>query len=145
MPTKDKLPVACFAPPLTDALLARYKAVVEHSPMSAEVRDAMASCLRCVEAWWELPESGRRGDLWKTVHRGKEVEFEVKPLEKEHVAALDAVTPWPRELDTLSTPKADGLFDSLEGEVRDVAFHLLWHAKEIALDREPVTQDKLAP
>jgi len=61
----------------------------------------------------------------------------------EHVKALWDVTPWMRELDLLSNIAGSGVFDRLKGPIRDAAFHLLWHAKEITLDREPITQDKL--
>ena len=66
------------------------------------------------------------------------------PLSQSLIETLWDVTPWMRELDLLSTPRADGLFDGLpSGELRDMAFHLLWHVKEITLDREPMTRDKV--
>lgn len=33
------------------------------------------------------------------------------------------------------------LFESLGGPIRDVAFHLLWYARELELGREPPTTD----
>lgn len=142
--TSPSLPVACFAPPLTDEKLASYRALADSCP-DAEVRDALGTLLACVAAWWELPESARTDvQRWAIRHRGKDVTFPVVPLEAEHVAALWDVTPWMRELNTLSNSKDTGLFDRLDrGELRDAAFHLLWFAKELTLDREPVTADKL--
>lgn len=139
------LPVACFAPPLTDETLARYRELVGQYAGPVEVKDALASLLACVSAWWELPES-KPGDAPKLAikHRGKDITVPVVPLEEQHVKALDPVTPWMRELDTLSNREATGLFDGLTGPLRDAAFSLLWHAKELTLGREPITQDKLA-
>ena len=142
----DRFPVACFAPALTDAALAKYEALINGlgSDMG-EVKDAMQTCLKCVKAWWDLPES-KRGDKERFIvkHKDKEIEVAVTPLEKAHVSELDSVTPWMRELDTLSNKTDTGVFDSLPaGELRNAAFHLLWHCKEITLDREPMTLDKL--
>lgn len=138
-----QFPVAGFAPPLTDELLAKYKSLA--ATAEGEVKDAMLQCLACVEAWWDLPESTRTdGPSLAIRHRGKDTSFRVTPLEAEHVKTLDAATPWMRELDTLSTPRDDGLFDGLpNGELRNAAFHLLWYAKELTLDREPLTLDRL--
>jgi hypothetical protein len=50
-----------------------------------------------------------------------------------------------RELSLLSNERGTGLFDGLRaGELRNAAFHLLWFCKELTLDREPLTVDKLA-
>jgi hypothetical protein len=41
---------------------------------------------------------------------------------------------------------ADGsgpIVDQAACDLRNAAFHLLWHAMEITLDREPLTNDKL--
>jgi len=138
----NAMPVACLAPPLTDEKLATYKAMADGCD-DAEVKDAMQTLLACVEKWWELPESKRRGSVYTVKHKGKDAEFPVVPMEAEHVKALWDVTPWMRELDLLSNIAGSGVFDRLKGPIRDAAFHLLWHAKEITLDREPITQDKL--
>lgn len=159
----NQLPVACFAPPLDDTKLSRYKALVDAGDVATpEQREAMHTLLRCVEAWWEAPESnrkdGRRLQIKSPVFddngnlelddKGAPVREDVivqeVPFTDDIIKSLDATTPWMRELNTLSTPAADGLLDSLPpGELRDAAFHLLWHAKEITLDREPTTQAML--
>ena len=144
----DQMPVACMAPPLTDAKLAAYDKLIKDCD-DARVADAMAMLMKCVKAWWVLPESKRESRGLVLMHRDdpakerKPITVPVTPLEETHVASLDAVTPWMAELDHLS--KGDvGLFDKLPlGELRNAAFHLLWHVKEITLDREPMTMDKL--
>lgn len=163
----NQIPVACFAPPLTDAHLDQYRALANSKALDAELTDAFKTMLKCVEAWWALPESRLIGKpfsvrrhlqdfeavvadddevMWKNKKTGelqslpgKEVLVPVVGLEKPHIEALDAVTPWMRELLAM-----EPLFDALPlGEIRDAAFHLLWHCKEITLDREPLTMDKL--
>lgn len=145
--TSPTIPVACFAPPLSDETLARYQALVAAlGPDQAELKDVLSGLMKCIQVWWELPESRRKPTLWKLYHVERQAEMEVPetPLEHAHVTALWDVTPWMRELDTLSTPLADGPFDTLPpGELRELAFHLLWHAKELTLDREPMTRDKV--
>jgi hypothetical protein len=141
----NEIPVACFAPPLTDETLERYAELAEAE--GGETGAIMAELLACVRAWWELPESTRTdGDRWTFQQGtgGPAVTVAEVPLEEGQVKELWDVTPWMRELNTLSTEKGAGPLDSLPlGELRDAAFHLLWHCKEITLDREPLTQDKL--
>lgn len=129
---------ACLAPPLTDELLEEYRTLAEGA--EGEVGDAMQQLLACVEAWWEAEESEEKSLGFLAVN-GRSID--VVPLSKELVQQLWDSTPWMRELNALSTPKDDGLFDSLQGDLRNAAFHLLWFAKELTLDREPLTQDKL--
>lgn len=141
-----QLPVACFAPPLTDELLDQYAALIDGLPKSqAEIADAMRTCLAACRAWWEIPESRRTdGPQFKLEHRGLPLTVRVTPLEADQVKQLDATTPWPYECDAIQR-----LFDGLpsgtaeETVLRNAAFHLLWHAKELSKDREPLTNDKL--
>lgn len=143
--TTNKIPVACFAPELTDDKLASYSVLVSTTDPKTELGEWLRRCLACVKEWYALPTSTRTDtDKFQTIRNGKKVEFAVTPLEESHVKSLWDVTPWMSELNQLSNGEGTGLFDSLTGELRDCAFHLLWHAKEITLDREPLTQDKLA-
>lgn len=140
-------PVACFAPPLSDEKLARYRALANEpgDALTREQREAFAELLLCVEKWWNLPESTRRdGRKFRVKHRGTEIDVQETPLTADLVKELWDVTPYARELKTLTNEAASGLFDSLPaGELRDAAMHLVWHAMELTLDREPLTQDKL--
>lgn len=167
--SETQLPVACFAPPLTENLLTDYRGLVEKLP-TGEIKDILLKCLVCVEAWWKLPESTRSAS--QTLQFRKldiNQEIGIVPLEAEHVKSLWDVTPYPREtkgwgelLETLPNGMksvgyylqtgSDGIERMVEQmavadpdakELRDAAFHLLWHTIEIANDREPMTQDKL--
>ncbi len=140
----NTIPVACFAPPLTDEKIANYKLLI-NSQASSEVADAMVMCLKCVEAWWNLPESTRTDvKRWGILHKGQKSEFVETPLEEDHIKKLWDVTPWDRELSTLSNSTSTGLFDTLPYcDLKNAAFHLLWFAKEITRDREPLSVDKL--
>lgn len=143
-------PVACLAPPLTDKALARYRELAEGA--SPEVKDAMGVMLRCCEKWWSLPESTAKptnGPLVRTKDRGDRL-IQITPIGEDIMGteadadSLWSVTPWMHELEGYSNGRDDGILDKLpQGELRDAAFHLLWHCKEITLDREPLTNDKL--
>src|SRR5689334_3609553 len=100
----NKIPVACFAPPLSESALDQYKYLIReftnrpHDAEELETVDALKQCLQCVEAWWELPESKRKDvERWNITHRGQDITYEVVPLEKDHVAQLWEVTPWPSQ------------------------------------------------
>lgn len=126
----------CLAPPLSDDKLAAYVNLATSQP-DGPVRDAVCALLDCVKFWWELPESTLEG-VSHPSGRGKSI-----PLTDELKAKLFDLIPWDHELDGIQA-----LLDKLpsEGnaaELRNAAFHLLWHVKELARDREPITLDKV--
>lgn len=137
----DRLPVACFAPVLTDESLVNYRIAVDLLELGP-VKDACNGCLKAVEAWHKLPESTRDDvDKFRIRHNGVDKTFSVVPLKKEHVEQLWELVPWGYELDAMQS-----LFDGIpaeQKELRNMAFHILWHARELCEDREPLTQDKL--
>lgn len=125
-----------FAPPLTDELLTRYAAVATQA--EPQVADALNALLKCVRAWWELPESTAAGSPHPS-GRGMIVE-----LEKGVASSLWPLIPWGHEIAAIQ-----GLFDKLPSDtdaqkaLRNAAFHLLWHVIELDKDREPITNDKV--
>jgi hypothetical protein len=122
----------CFAPPLTDSLLSAYATLIKNSEPSA-VRDAMQCCVDCVKQWWALPESTSGGSPHPS-GRGQ-----IVPLDEDCLMKIDEQVPWDHELYGIQT-----LFDGMPaGPARECAFHLLWHVRELALGREPITTDKL--
>jgi len=140
------IPFACLAPVLTDESLDRYRQLAASAP--GPVRDSMLACLVAVDHWWELPASTRTdGDRLKLLRRvaagepRTETVYDLVPLEDAHREQLDELIPWSHEIAAMQ-----GLFDTIpaeQKELRDAAFHLLWHLKELDLGREPATLDRL--
>lgn len=140
------IPFACMAPALTDETLDRYRQLA--AAAAGPVRDSMLACLVAIGHWWELPDSSRTdGDRLKLLRRAaageprSETVYELVPLEETHKDQLDDLIPWPHEIAAMQ-----GLFDTIpveQKELRDAAFHLLWHLKELDLGREPATLDRL--
>lgn len=124
-----------FAPPLTEEKLAAYRALAKAAP--PEVADAMTQLLACASAWWEQPESS--GHVTRPHPAGVGV---IVALDAPVAKALWDHIPWTRELDSMAA-----LFDTIDPvkdkPLRDAAHHLLWLARELDLDREPLTADKL--
>ncbi len=124
-----------FAPPLSDALLAKYKAMVQALAPSP-AKDAMAQLLHCCGVWWELPESNGASRPHAS-GRGTVVN-----LTEANKAALWDHIPWAHEIEGMKA-----LFETIQPDqqrnLRNAAHHLLWHVIELDLDREPVTTDKL--
>jgi hypothetical protein len=50
--------------------------------------------------------------------------------------------PWDEELDVIAA-EFEKISNETHRDLRNAAFHLLWHAKELVRDREPITTDKL--
>lgn len=141
------MPTVCFAPPLSDEKLTEYKTAIAEA--TGPVNDAGTKLLACVEVWWNLPDSKRNdGSRLKLFHRSgqgtdrAEKVIELVPLEKEHQKSLYDLIPWDYELDAM-----EALFNTIPNDsqkkLRDTVFHLLWFVRELNLDREPVTADKL--
>lgn len=141
------MPVSCFAPPLTDELLAGYAARIDALPDSqGALRDVMRTCLAAVRLWWELPESPADPEEPKlaVLHRGRDVRVPLTKLTPDIQKALFDAIPWAHELKAMKE-LVDGLDQSTpEGHVlKAVASHLLWHVCEFERDREPLTLDRL--
>jgi hypothetical protein len=124
-----------FAPPVSDETLASYDRQIAALPDSP-IKSALQTCLTCVKQWWELPES-TGGGRPHPVGVGYIVD-----LDKQHQATLWEAIPWKHEIEAIQK-----LFDDIpadtQRDLRNMAFHLLWHVKELDLDREPMTADKL--
>lgn len=123
-----------FAPPLSDELLDKYQALIAQS--QGAIKDTLTTLLTCCRKWWELPESVGGGNAHPS-GRGFIVELD-HPIKD----ALWDFIPWPHEIKAM-----ESLFESIDPlsqrDLRNAAFHLLWHVKELNLDREPITTDKL--
>lgn len=130
--TKPQRMGGTFAPPLSDEKLAAYASLA--AAAEPAIKDAMGTLLACVKKWWDLPYSGPEGS---TPHPSGVAM--IIPLDEHIAAELDPHIPWQHELDSIQ-----GLFDAIPAKdkaLRDAAFHLLWHVRELDLDREPITSD----
>jgi hypothetical protein len=123
-----------FAPPLGVAGLDRYRQLAETA--SGQVKDYILELCNMLATFWQTGESQNGG----TPHpsgRGT-----IIPLEDEEIQRIWDVVPWPNECDLMGQ-----VFDSIDPvadkDLRNAAFHLLWYARELTADREPITNDKL--
>ena len=159
-PKDNPQPAArCHSHPLNDAKLARYAELVAAQPVGP-LKSILVTLLACVSEWWKLDESKQRPIALGTTLDGQT--FNVVPLEPEHIASLDGVTPWLYELDAMQPiimampdgkgpeiparpgkPAHSEVVDAAALELKTAATDLLWHCKEISSDREPLTKDKL--
>lgn len=118
--------VTCFAPPLDDTKRNNYKQLFAQT--KGPLRQALNALSNAIDRWWDIPES--KGA--KTKHA----------LVNAEVIALDDET-----RKAVNLPSLHEIAELLEtiapGPLRNAAFHLLWHAKELELGREPITLDKV--
>ena len=124
-----------FAPPLTDELLASYKALAKTAPPA--IGDAMQTLLNCCRKWWDLPESSLSATTPHLSGRGTVVPLDepIKQALYEHIPYEDELNVFGQRFETIDATS--------QRELRNAAFHLLWHARELEMDREPITTDKL--
>lgn len=119
-----------FAPKITSEKLEHFR------QLAGNVEDQrcsiyMLELIEMVDLFFETPDSTLPG----TKHP---VAGMVVPLEDAEVKRIWDKVPWPEECDMIG--KA---FDILPpGEQRNAAYHLLWYARELTLDREPMTQER---
>jgi hypothetical protein len=123
-----------FAPPLTADKLATYRELA--ATAHYQVRDAMLALCDMVAKFQETPESTAPG----TKHpSGRGV---MVPLSDAEVLRIWDVVPDEDEL-KLYGDRFEKIDAVTEKPLRDAAFHLLWYGRELFLDREPMTKDKL--
>lgn len=122
-----------FAPPLDDVSLARYESMATALPES-HVKDGMLSLVKMMKEFRKTPASS----LPPKMHPATRTLI-VTPLEAAEIKRIWDVVPWPEECDTLGR-----VFDEIQpGDLRNAAYHLLWYARELCNDREPITSNLL--
>jgi hypothetical protein len=123
-----------FAPPLDLEKLARYHELAQQA--GGAVGDVMAKLCDMVEAFEQSPRSTRAGSPHPS-GAGLMV-----PLSEAEIKRLWEYVPWGWECDAYAK-----LFDEIDPrtkkELRNAAHHLLWFARELERDREPMTTDRL--
>lgn len=125
-----------FAPPLSDEILAKYRQQIDALPADSMIRDVCDKLHTCCHAWWNAPDSNGPG---KRHPSGKGM---IVPLDEGIAKQLFDVIPWDKELEAYQKV-LDGIDPVADRDLRNMAFHLLWHAKELEMDREPITADKV--
>lgn len=123
-----------FAPPLDAAKIASYRALA--ATAEPEVSEIMLNLCDMVETFQRTPRSKQNGSPHAS---GVGT---IIPLEQAEIKRIDSVVPWMRECDMYGEV-FDGIDNETQKPLRDAAFHLLWFAKELTLDREPITADQL--
>lgn len=150
-----RVSISSFAPPLTSEKLERYGTLIS-GVKDPRIKDVMQRLHRCAVVFQETGESKLPGTPHPTGLT------QVVPLEKTEIDRIWDDVPWDWECDAMSvllgslpeggprrvvddSPKGYRIeFDKpLEAELRNAAFHLLWYARELTKDREPLTNDKL--
>lgn len=122
-----------FAPHFSEELLDRYAELCIY--LDGQAREYFENLLRLAEQWWDIEESDEAPiDEYKDA---KGVIGKVIPLSESLKDRMYENIPWQEELEVLGK-----VFDKFEGETRDAAFHLLWLATELCLDREPLFKRK---
>lgn len=166
-------PVGSFAPVLTDELLSKYKTIISGitNPELKDAAESCLACTEAwYELPVSARRDGRFFEVG--VPDGVDDEGKIKrkfntlktvPLEDAHQKELADKIPWMRELEAmvplfLSLPH--GTIEEVVTEnnttftkcrvvnqsaydLRNALSHLLWHAIELCLDREPLTKDIL--
>lgn len=131
MPTPKTRFGGSFAPPLTHESLVAYK-LLSSACEDVKASGYMKNLIKMVEVFNETPASKEAGSPHPS---GLGIEV---PLEADEVKRIWDCVPWSEECDVIG--KA---FDVLKGDTRRAAYHLLWYARELTVDREPITTDKL--
>lgn len=128
-----------FAPPLDAAKLEEYRALAAEA--SPEVGEAMNSLIKMMESFHDrpAPKKGERAPAGIPHPSGLGLMVKLPDAE---VKRLWDVVPWEHEVEMYKQ-----LFDTIDPAgkkaLRDAAFHLAWYARELTIDRVPLTKDQL--
>ena len=130
-----------FAPPLTNEKLQEYSELADNAPGS--IKEKMKNLIEMVLVFRETPDSKNEGRPHPS-GRGF-----IIPLEQKEIERIWDYVPWNDDgEDHINECNMIGeLFEKIDRatnrELRNAAFHLLWFARELAMDREPITSDKI--
>ena len=124
-----------FAPPFTDEMLQEY-AVLIAACANRQVKDILTRLHGMAIAFRKQPAAEGSG----TPHAsGRGI---VVSLDDAVVQAIWDYVPYQNEC-VAYVPTLDSIDPITEKPLRDAAFHLLWLAQELTLDRSPMTKDLL--
>ena len=124
-----------FAPSIDDVGIATYGSLIA-SCEDLEAKDILQKLHTMLTEFRKTPESSLTGAA-HPAGRGVMV-----PLEDAEIQRIWDVVPWQYEIEAYK-PVLDRLDPVAQKDLRNAAFHLLWFAQELCLDREPLTKDRL--
>jgi hypothetical protein len=128
-----------FAPALDDKKLAEYRKLADKA--SPAVGEAMKSLIKMMETFHSRPKAKDAAKATNSRPHPSGMGM-ITGLPDEEVKRIWDVVPWQHEVDMYKQ-----LFESIpadsEKAIRDAAFHLVWVAQELTIDREPLTADNL--
>lgn len=122
-----------FAPPLSQEILDTYASLFGLVADTIQ-KESLICMLSCVQNWYALPES--EGTLAKPHPCGVGT---IIPLANDIKNQLALTLPSGPQI-LIYEAVAESITETV---LRNAAFHVLWHVKELALGREPITFDKL--
>ncbi len=125
-----------FAPPISQAHLTGYTILID-AVADATKRAALQRLLSCVTHWYNLPESDPTQGKMHPCGVGT-----IIPLDSTVKNALAQHIPSGPEI-KIYEAVAESINHNTHKDLRNAAHHLLWHVKELALGREPITLDKV--
>jgi hypothetical protein len=131
MPSQQARIGGSFAPPLSPEQLVTYKALANDCA-DRQCKEKILELVKMKETFDATPKSKQKGSPHPL---GVGV---IVPLEEKEIERIWDVVPYENECNAIGA-----LFDQLTGDLRNAAYHLLWFARELAMDREPITTDKL--
>lgn len=123
-----------FAPPLTPEKLNSYTELANTA--NDIVKEIMLKLIAMIKHFNLTPSSPLVG----TEHATKLAL--IIPLEDKEIERIWDVIPWEYEIDSYSAV-CDSISNETHKDLRNAAFHLIWFARELCADREPITNDKL--
>jgi len=132
----QKLLFGSFAPPLTNEKLDSYVELANTA--TDQIKEIMLKLINMVKHFNLTPTSPLVG-VMKTYDTTKAIMI---PLEDKEIERIWDTVPWEYEIDSYSTV-CNSISNETHKPLRDAAFHLIWFARELTADREPMTVDKL--
>lgn len=111
-----------LAPTIDEVKMSQFRHF--EGTLDGPANDYYTELLELAELWWDSDVS---------TAEAKPGRFQaIVPLTQELQNKFYNAIPWPKELALMAET-----FETLTGEVRNCAFHLLWLANELNLNREP--------
>lgn len=124
------------APPLPKEKVPVYREMGR--ALEPRLREPFMRLCDMVELFYETPASTADG----VPHPLAPDRAVIVPLTEDEKARMWDAIPWPDELD-LYGQLFDAIDNASQHDLRNAAYHLLWFARELDLDREPITTDKI--